>query len=176
MSSGMGQVTQFRPVSCVVLRHWQDQLCFALCLPQKSVDTRLGGAATIWEPHELSKQTQFRESRAKEDPSGIMWACTRAVPRDRYMYLDFSVTWAKIVFLFFFLFLRPAFFSSFNQEWEKYTLNYHTIVFILYASKVMLQVLQARLNSMWTESFQMFKLDLGKAEESEIKLPTSIGS
>ena len=31
-------------------------------------------------------------------------------------------------------------------------------------------------NSTWTENFQMFKLDLEKAEESEIKLPTSIGS
>ena len=31
-------------------------------------------------------------------------------------------------------------------------------------------------NSMWTENFQMFKLDLEKAEEPEIKLPTSIGS
>ena len=31
-------------------------------------------------------------------------------------------------------------------------------------------------NSMWTMNFQMFKLDLEKAEEPEIKLPTSIGS
>ena len=31
-------------------------------------------------------------------------------------------------------------------------------------------------NSMWTVNFQMFKLDLEKAEESEIKLSTSIGS
>ena len=31
-------------------------------------------------------------------------------------------------------------------------------------------------NSMWTVNFQMFKLDLEKAEEPEIKLPTSIGS
>ena len=30
-------------------------------------------------------------------------------------------------------------------------------------------------NSMWTENFQMFKLDLEKAEEPKIKLPTSIG-
>ena len=29
---------------------------------------------------------------------------------------------------------------------------------------------------MWTENFQMFKLDLEKAEEAEIKLPTTIGS
>ena len=29
---------------------------------------------------------------------------------------------------------------------------------------------------MWTENFQMFKLDLEKAEEPEIKLPISAGS
>ena len=29
---------------------------------------------------------------------------------------------------------------------------------------------------MWTVSFQMFKLDLEKAEEPEVKLPTSVGS
>ena len=31
-------------------------------------------------------------------------------------------------------------------------------------------------NSMWTVNFQIFKLDLEKAEEPEIKLPTSVGS
>ena len=40
----------------------------------------------------------------------------------------------------------------------------------------MLKILQARLNSMWTKNFQMFKLDLEKAEKPEIKLPTSVGS
>ena len=29
---------------------------------------------------------------------------------------------------------------------------------------------------MWTKNFQMFKLDLEKAEEPGIKLPTSVGS
>ena len=29
---------------------------------------------------------------------------------------------------------------------------------------------------MWTVNFQIFKLDLEKAEEPEIKLPTSVGS
>ena len=29
---------------------------------------------------------------------------------------------------------------------------------------------------MWTKNFQMFKLDLEKAEEPEIELPTSFGS
>ena len=31
-------------------------------------------------------------------------------------------------------------------------------------------------SSLWTMNFQMFKLDLGKAEEPEIKLPASVGS
>ena len=31
-------------------------------------------------------------------------------------------------------------------------------------------------NSMWTVNLQIFKLDLEKADESEIKLPTSVGS
>ena len=32
------------------------------------------------------------------------------------------------------------------------------------------------LNSTWTENFQMYKLDLEKAEEPEIKLPASVES
>ena len=40
----------------------------------------------------------------------------------------------------------------------------------------MLKILQVMLNSMWTENFQIFKLDLEKVEEPEIKLPTSNGS
>ena len=31
-------------------------------------------------------------------------------------------------------------------------------------------------NSVWTENFQMYKLDLEKAQEPEVKLPTSVGS
>ena len=54
--------------------------------------------------------------------------------------------------------------------------NYRTIALISHASKVMLKILQARLNSMWTKNFQMFKVDLEKAEETEIKLPASNGS
>ena len=38
----------------------------------------------------------------------------------------------------------------------------------------MLKILQARLQQYW--EFQMFKLDLEKEEEPEIKLPTSAGS
>ena len=52
-----------------------------------------------------------------------------------------------------------------------------TIALISHASKVILKILQAiGFNSTWTENFQMFKLDLEKAEEPEIKLPTYVGS
>ena len=54
--------------------------------------------------------------------------------------------------------------------------NYRTIAFISHASKVMLKILQARLQQYVTVNFQMFKLDLRKAEEPEIKLPRSTGS
>ena len=52
--------------------------------------------------------------------------------------------------------------------------NYHTIALISHASKVMLKILQARLQQY--VNFQVFKLVLEKAEEPEIKLPTSAGS
>ena len=54
--------------------------------------------------------------------------------------------------------------------------NYQTIALISHASKVMLKILQARLQQYVNRELQMFKLDLGKAEEPEIKLPTSSGS
>ena len=52
--------------------------------------------------------------------------------------------------------------------------NNHTIALISHTSKVMLKILQARLQQYM--NFQMFKMDLEKAEEPEIKLPISVGS
>jgi len=49
--------------------------------------------------------------------------------------------------------------------------NYHTIAFISHSSKVMLKILQARLQQYMNCELPMFKLDLEKAEEPEIKLP-----
>ena len=56
------------------------------------------------------------------------------------------------------------------KEWW----NYHTIALISHASKAMLKILKPGFNNMWTVNFQMFKLVLEKAEEQEIKMPTSI--
>ena len=54
--------------------------------------------------------------------------------------------------------------------------NYCTIALISQASKVMLKILQARLQEYVNQELQMYKLDLEKAEDPEIKLPTSLGS
>ena len=54
--------------------------------------------------------------------------------------------------------------------------NYSTIALMSHASKVMLIILQARLQQYVNKNFRMFKLVLEKAEEPEIKLPTSVGS
>ena len=52
--------------------------------------------------------------------------------------------------------------------------NYRTIALNSHTSKVMFKMVQDRLQQ--SMNFQMFKLDLEKAEEPEIKLPTSVGS
>ena len=54
--------------------------------------------------------------------------------------------------------------------------NYRKMAFIPHTSKVRLKILQARLQLYVNSELQMFKLDLEKAEEPEIKLPTSVGS
>ena len=54
--------------------------------------------------------------------------------------------------------------------------NYHTTALFSHASKVMLKFSKSGFNSTWTVNFQMFKLDLEKGEEPDIKLPTSVGS
>ena len=52
----------------------------------------------------------------------------------------------------------------------------NTIALISHTSKVMLKILQARLQQYMNRELQMFKLVLEKAEEPEIKLPTFAGS
>ena len=49
----------------------------------------------------------------------------------------------------------------------------HNCTHLTHTSKVMLKILQERLQQ--DENYQIFKLDLEKAEESEIKLPASVG-
>ena len=78
-------------------------------------------------------------------------------------------------------------FQQWSQDWKRSVFipipkkgnakecpDYHTITFISHANKVILKILQARLSSKWTENFQMYKLDLEKADEPEIKFSTSV--
>ena len=52
----------------------------------------------------------------------------------------------------------------------------HKIALISHSSKVMLKILQARIQQYVNHELPDVKLDLEKAEEPEIKLPTSAGS
>ena len=54
--------------------------------------------------------------------------------------------------------------------------NYHTTVFISYASKVMLKILQARLQQFMNWELPDVPAGFKKTEEPEVKLPTSVGS
>ena len=70
---------------------------------------------------------------------------------------------------------RSVFIPILKKGNAKECLSYCTVALVSHARRVMLKILQARLQSVWTKNFQMFKLDLEKAEPPEIKLPTSAG-
>ena len=64
---------------------------------------------------------------------------------------------------------RSVFIPTLKKCNDKECSNYHTISLISHSSKVMLKILQGRLQQY--VNFQLFKLDLEKAEEPEIKFP-----
>ena len=71
---------------------------------------------------------------------------------------------------------RSVFIPVPKKSTAKECSNYGPVSLISYTSKVMLKILQARLQRYLNRELQMFKLDLEKPEEPEIKLPTSFGS
>ena len=54
--------------------------------------------------------------------------------------------------------------------------NYHTIALISLVNKVMLKIIQARLQQYVNRELPGAQMNLERAEEPEIKLPTSVGS
>ena len=72
-------------------------------------------------------------------------------------------TWKRSIFI-----LIPK--KSSTKEY----LNYQTIALTSHASKVMLKILQARLQQYVNQEFPDVQYRLSKAEEPEIKLPTSV--
>ena len=71
---------------------------------------------------------------------------------------------------------RSVFIPIPNKGNHKECSNYHTIALISHASKIMLKILQDRLQQYANHELPMFKLVLEKAEEPEIKLSTSTES
>ena len=96
-----------------------------------------------------------------------LWLCLHCCPADKFI----SNTGLE----------KISFHSIPKKDNAKEHSNYCTIALISNTGKVMLKILQARLHLYmnWelpdVQNFQMF-LDLEKAEEPEIKLPTSVGS
>ena len=86
-----------------------------------------------------------------------------------------SSVYACHLFLIFSAFVRSIFIPIPKKDYAKACLNYCTIALISHVSKVMLKILQARLQQYTTEKFQVFKLDLEKREEPEVKLLTFVG-
>ena len=71
---------------------------------------------------------------------------------------------------------RSVFFPIPKKGSAKECSNYRTIAFISHASKVMLEILQARLQQYVNRELPDVHSHFRKAEETEIKLPTSSGS
>ena len=84
---------------------------------------------------------------------------------ERYSYEMLSCFW-----------LRSVLISIPKKGNAKKCSNYHTIALISHARKIMLKIFQVSFCNMLTSNFQMYKLDLEKAEEPEIKLPIYAGS
>ena len=71
---------------------------------------------------------------------------------------------------------KVSFYSNPKERQCQKMLNYPTITLISHASKVMLKILQARLQQYMNHELPDVQAGFRKAEEPEIKLPTSAGS
>ena len=71
---------------------------------------------------------------------------------------------------------KVSFHSNPKERQCKECSNYRTIALISHSSKVMLKILQARLQQYVNRELPDVQAGLEKAEEPEIKLPTSAGS
>ena len=71
---------------------------------------------------------------------------------------------------------KVSFHSNLKERQCQECSNYRTVALISHASKVMLKILQARLQQYVNRELPDVQAGLEKAEEPEIKLPTSAGS
>ena len=71
---------------------------------------------------------------------------------------------------------KVSFYPILKNNYAKESSNNLKIVLISHASKLMHKILQARLQQYVNQELPDIQLDLEKAEEPEIKLPTFTGS
>ena len=89
----------------------------------------------------------------KDDAVKVLHLCQQ-IWKTKQWPNDWSEDWKRSVFI-----------PIWKKGNAKDCSNYRTIALISHASKVMLKILQASLQQTWIENFQMYKLDLEKAEE-----------
>ena len=95
----------------------------------------------------------------------LLKCCTFQICQQIWKTRQWPQDWKRSVFI-----LIP------KKDNAKECANYHTIAFISHASKVMLKILQARLQQHVNCELPDVQAGLEKAEEPEIKLPTLTGS
>ena len=98
--------------------------------------------------------------------------CSKVVVGERSMYMilvkgEFSA-------------IKCLFYKWFSASYEELMPRDVQIIVLLYSFHMLARLCSKSFklvfSSKWTKKFQMYKLDLEKAEELEIKLPTSAGS
>ena len=72
--------------------------------------------------------------------------------------------------------LEKVRFHSNHKERQCQCSNYHTIAFISHASRVMLKILQARVQQYVNQELADIQAGFRTGKDPEIKLPISIGS
>ena len=82
----------------------------------------------------------------------------------------------KEIWIIYIIWKRSVFIPIPKKGNAKEYSNYWTVAIISQASKIMLKFLHDRLQKHVNGELQMYKLDLEKAEEPKIKLPTYSGS
>ena len=120
------------------------------------------GVITHIEPDILACEVKWAlESITKDAAAKVLQSIYQEIWRTQ----QWSQDWKRSVFI-----LIPM------KGNAKECSDYVTIALISHAGKVISKFSSWGFNSIWTKNSQMFKLDLEKAEEPEIKFPTSVGS
>ena len=135
------------------------------------------GAITNLEPNileckvkwALGSLTMNKESGGDGVPVELFQMLLHSICQQIWKTQQWPQDWKRSVFI-------PTPEKGNAKECSKECSNYHTITVISYASKVMLKSLQGRIQQYVNCEPVAVQVGFKKAEEPEIKLPTSVGS